>query len=175
MLTMKDIVREGHPALRQVAEEVLLPPSDEDKETLRQMLEFLKNSQDPEIAEQYELRSGVGLAAPQLGINKRMFAVHVTDDKDNLYSYGLFNPKITRHSVETTHLEGGEGCLSVDRDIPGDVPRYKRITLEGTTLENEKVRLRLRELPAIVFQHELDHLNGIMFYDRIEDYAPETD
>ncbi|RSL31086.1 peptide deformylase [Salibacterium salarium] len=175
MLTMKDIVREGHPALRQVAEEVPMPPSEEDKKTLQEMLEFLKNSQDPEMAEKYELRSGVGLAATQLGINKRMFAVHVTDEKDNLYSYGLFNPKITRHSVELTHLEGGEGCLSVDREVPGNVPRYKRITLEGTTLDNEKVQLRLRELPAIVFQHELDHLDGIMFYDRIEDSVPETD
>ncbi|SFL57073.1 peptide deformylase [Salibacterium qingdaonense] len=174
MLTMDDIVREGHPALRQVTEEVPMPPSEEDKNTLKEMLEFLQNSQDPETAEKYELRSGVGLAAPQLGINKRMFAVHVTDEKDRLYSYGLFNPKITRHSVEMTHLEGGEGCLSVDREVPGNVPRYKRITLEGTTLEGEKVRLRLRDLPAIVFQHELDHLNGVMFYDRIEEEIPET-
>ncbi|SDG92928.1 peptide deformylase [Alteribacillus persepolensis] len=170
MITMKDIVREGHPALRQTAEEVQMPPSQEDKETLEKMLEFLQNSQDPELAEKYKLRSGVGLAAPQLGITKRMFAMHLTDEKDDLYSYGFFNPKIVRHSVETTHLEGGEGCLSVDREVPGIVPRYKRITIEAETLENESVRLRLRGLPAIVFQHELDHLNGIMFYDRIEGY-----
>ncbi|SDH88409.1 peptide deformylase [Alteribacillus bidgolensis] len=170
MITMKDIVREGHPALREVAEEVALPPASEDKELLEKMLEFLKNSQDPEIAEKHNLRSGVGLAAPQLGVTRRMFAMHVTDDKDNLYSYGLFNPKIISHSVETTFLEGGEGCLSVDREVPGNVPRYKRITMEAVTLENEKIKLRLRGLPAIVFQHELDHLNGIMFYDRIEGY-----
>lgn len=167
---MKDIVREGHPALRKMAEEVSLPPSEEDRETAEKMLEFLKNSQDPEIAEKYNLRSGVGLAAPQLGITKRIFAMHVTDDKDNLYSYSFFNPRIISHSVEETHIEGGEGCLSVDREVPGIVPRYKRIKVEGTTLENEKVTLRLRGLPAIVFQHELDHLNGIMFYDRIDDY-----
>ncbi|WP_240375037.1 peptide deformylase [Bacillus piscicola] len=170
MLTMTDIVREGHPALRKVAAEVELPPTAEDRETLTKMLEFIKNSQNPEIAEKHQLRSGVGLAAPQLGVTKRMFAMHVTDEHDDLYSYGFFNPKMVSHSIEETHLEGGEGCLSVDRDVPGIVPRYKRITITATTLENETIKLRLRGLPAIVFQHELDHLNGIMFYDRIADY-----
>ncbi|WP_088104936.1 peptide deformylase [Halalkalibacter urbisdiaboli] len=173
MITMKDIVREGHPVLRQIANEVSLPPSQEDKETLQSMLEFVINSQDPEIAEKYDLRPGVGLAAPQIGVPKRMFAVHTTDDHDKLISMGIFNPKIVSHSVEETHLENGEGCLSVDREIPGIVPRYARITIKGTTLEGEEVTLRLRGFPAIVFQHELDHLNGIMFYDRIADFKDE--
>ncbi|MCM3759278.1 peptide deformylase [Alkalihalobacillus oceani] len=170
MLTMKDIVREGDPVLRQVAEEVSLPLSEDDKATLQKMLEFVINSQDPEIAEKYALRPGVGLAAPQIGISKRMFAVHVTDENDKLYSMGIINPKVISHSVEETHLENGEGCLSVDRDIPGIVPRYARITVKATTLDEEEVTLRLRGMVAIVFQHELDHLNGIMFYDRIEDF-----
>ncbi|WP_017727122.1 peptide deformylase [Halalkalibacterium ligniniphilum] len=170
MLTMKDIVREGDPVLRKVAEEVPLPASDEDKKTLQQMLEFLINSQDPEIAEKYQLRPGVGLAAPQIGISKRMIAVHVTDEQEQEYSLGLFNPKIISHSVELTHLENGEGCLSVDRDIPGIVPRYSRLTVKATTLEGEEITLRLRGLVSIVFQHEIDHLNGIMFYDRIEGF-----
>ncbi|MFC0558776.1 peptide deformylase [Halalkalibacter alkalisediminis] len=170
MLTMKDIVREGNPVLREVAEEVSLPASAEDKKILQDMLDFVINSQDPELAEKYELRAGVGVAAPQIGISKRMFAVHVTDEQDQLYSMGLFNPRIVSHSIEETHLEGGEGCLSVDRDVPGLVPRYSRITVKGTTLEGEEVSLRLRGLVAIVFQHELDHLNGIMFYDRIEGF-----
>lgn len=169
MITMNDIVREGHPALRKISEPVQLPLSAEDKKTLEDMLEFLKNSQDDDIAEKYDLRSGVGIAAPQLGINKRMFALHLTDDKDKLYSYGLVNPKIVSHSVELNHLEGGEGCLSVDREIEGEVPRYSRVTIEGYTMDNEKIRLRLRGLPSIAFQHELDHLDGIMFYDRIEE------
>ncbi|TWI55851.1 peptide deformylase [Halalkalibacter nanhaiisediminis] len=170
MITMKDIVREGHPVLRQIAKEVTLPASKEEKKILQKMLEFVKNSQDPEIAEKYDLRPGIGLAAPQIGVSKRMFAVHVTDEQDQLYSMGLFNPKIISHSIEETHLDGGEGCLSVDRDILGDVPRYARITVKGTTLDDKEVTLRLRGLVAIVFQHELDHLNGIMFYDRIEGF-----
>ena len=94
MLTMDDIVRDGHPSLRKVADEVALPASDEEKQTLQKMLEFVKNSQNPEIAEKHSLRPGIGLAAPQINVQKRMIAIHVQDEKGKLYSYGLFNPKI---------------------------------------------------------------------------------
>lgn len=63
MLTMKDIVREGDPVLRKVAEPVALPPSKEDIDTLNEMLDYLVNSQDPELAEKYDLRPGIGIAA----------------------------------------------------------------------------------------------------------------
>lgn len=172
MITMKDIVREGHPTLREVADEVSLPASKEDVELLRDMLQFLINSQNPEIAQKYELRSGVGLAAPQINVKKRMIAVHITDEKGTLYSYGLFNPKIISHSVEKSYLLRGEGCLSVDRDVPGIVPRFARITVTGTDIEGNEVKLRLKGLPAIVFQHEIDHLNGVMFYDHIDNQNP---
>lgn len=172
MFTMKDVIREGHPTLREIANEVDLPPSKEDYNTLKEMMEFLVHSQDPEMAEKYNLRPGVGIAAPQINVSKRMIAVRVTDHNDDLLEVGLFNPKIVSQSVETTYLEGGEGCLSVDRDVPGNVRRYARIKVEGTTLDGEKVKLKLKGLPAIVFQHEIDHLNGIMFYDRIEESDP---
>ncbi|HET7657166.1 MAG TPA: peptide deformylase [Bacillales bacterium] len=172
MITMKDIIREGNPILRQVAKEVDLPPTDEEKEILEEMLQFLKNSQDPEIAEQYDLRAGIGIAAPQIGISKRMFCAHLTDENDNLFSYALFNPKIISHSVQMSYLEGGEGCLSVDRPVEGLVPRYARITVTAHDLYKGDVKLRLRGLPAINFQHEIDHLNGVMFYDRIDKDDP---
>lgn len=172
MLTMDDIVRDGHPSLRKVADEVALPASDEEKQTLQKMLDFVINSQNPEIAEKYGLRPGIGLAAPQINIQKRMIAVHVHDEKGKLYSYGLFNPKIISHSVEQSYLGSGEGCLSVDEPHPGYVPRYARITVKGTTLDGNEVKLRLKGLPAIVFQHEIDHLNGIMFYDHINKENP---
>lgn len=168
---MKDIIREGHPTLRKVAKEVSLPPSEEDKQILREMMEFLHNGQDPILAEKYDLRPGIGLAAPQINISKRIIAILVPDHNDKMLEYALFNPKIISHSIETTHLENGEGCLSVDREVNGIVPRYSRITVEATNLEGEKVSIRLRGLPAIVFQHEIDHLNGVMFYDRIDDLS----
>ncbi|MFX3624352.1 MAG: peptide deformylase [Ectobacillus sp.] len=172
MLTMDHIIREGHPVLRQVASEVALPPSEEDIHTLRSMIEFVMNSQNPEKAAQYNLRPGIGLAAPQIGVSKRMIAVHVTDHDGTLHSYALFNPKIISHSVERTYLSGGEGCLSVDRSVPGYVPRYSRITVRAITIDAQEIKLRLKGLPAIVFQHEIDHLNGIMFYDHINPNDP---
>lgn len=172
MITMKDIIREGHDTLREVAEKVILPASKEDKDILQGMLEYVINSQDPEISEKYGLRPGIGLAAPQINVAKRMIAIHVEDDKGTLYSYALFNPKIVSHSVEMCYLTTGEGCLSVDRDVPGYVPRYARITVTGTTLQGKEVKLRLKGFVGIVFQHEIDHLNGVMFYDHINQTEP---
>ncbi len=172
MLTMDDIIRDGHPVLRKVAEKVILPASEEDLKILSQLLEYVKNSQDPKIASEYDLRPGVGLAAPQINVSKRMMAVHVTDEKGQLYSYALLNPKIVSHSVEKAYLSSGEGCLSVDTPHPGYVPRYARITVKGFDSECKEVTIRLKGLPAIVFQHEIDHLNGIMFYDHINKSNP---
>lgn len=174
MLTMNDIVREGHPALREVAKEVDLPLSAENKSILSDMLQFVINSQDPELSEKYGLRPGVGVAAPQLGLNKRMLAVHFEDLNGKLYSGGYINPKIVSHSVEQTYLSTGEGCLSVDREVSGIVPRHKRITIKATTLDGDQVKLRLRGYAAVVFQHEIDHLNGVMFYDHIDQENPLT-
>ena len=169
---MKDVIREGHPTLRKIADEVMLPASEEDKQILKKMMEYLEKSQDPEMAEKYDLRPGVGLAAPQINVSKRMIAVRVEDHNGNLMNLGLFNPKIISHSVETTYLENGEGCLSVDREVTGIVPRYARIKVEATTIEGEQITMKLKGLPSIVFQHEIDHLNGIMFYDRIDKKDP---
>ena len=172
MITMKDIVREGHPSLRRQAKEVPLPIGEEEKKLLNDMLEFLKNSQDEEMAQKYQLRAGVGLAAPQLGIEKRLIAVHFEDTSGKLYSYGLVNPKIVSHSVEKSYLAGGEGCLSVDRPVEGFVVRHARITVKATDMDGKELKLRLKGYPAIVFQHEIDHLNGIMFYDYIDEKHP---
>lgn len=172
MLLMKDIIRDGHPTLRKEAKEVAIPPSTEDKLILQRMQHFLKNSQDPNISEKYGLRAGVGLAAPQINCLKRMFVMRLTDEKGKEHHYSWINPTIVSHSIEKTYLTSGEGCLSVDESIPGYVPRYARITVKGYNEEGEEVKLRLRGLPAIVFQHELDHLDGILFYDHIDAKHP---
>ncbi|MCC3357638.1 peptide deformylase [Bacillus sp. REN16] len=171
MITMENIIREGHPTLRKVAKEVTLPASAEDRKILKDLIEYVKNSQNPEIAEQYGLRPGIGLAAPQINVSKRMIAIHLKEN-DILYSYALFNPKIIRHSVKKIYLTAGEGCLSVDRAVPGFVPRYAKIKVKGTNLDGEEVFMELQGLAAICFQHEIDHLNGIMFYDHINEEDP---
>lgn len=171
MITMDDIVREGDPILRKVLDEVNMPPTEEDKAELRCMLQFLKNSQDPEIASKCNLRAGVGLSANQIGLNKRMFAVYIADE-DGEKAYTVFNPKLVSHSVSMIYLPQGEGCLSVDRKVDGFVPRYERIKVRAYDLDGNEVLIKLKGYPAIVFQHEMDHLNGIMFYDHINKDNP---
>lgn len=173
MLTMKDIIRDGHPTLREKAKEVELPISEEDRNTLKEMREFLINSQDEETANKYGLRSGVGLAAPQINISKRMIAVYLPDDGEGKsYDLMLVNPKIASHSIQEAYLPTGEGCLSVDENIPGLVHRKNRITVKAKDIDGNDVQMRLKGYPAIILQHEIDHLNGVMFYDYIDNDNP---
>ncbi|MCI1857124.1 MAG: peptide deformylase [Sporolactobacillus sp.] len=172
MITMDDIIREGNPILRQVAREVSLPLTDKEKQTLKAMLQFLKNSQNEEIAKKYHLRAGIGLAAPQIAISKRLIALYLNDSKGKHYEYMLANPKIVSQSVEKTFLQGGEGCLSVDREVPGYVPRCARVKVKAFDIDGKPLTLRLKGYPAIAIQHEIDHLNGILFFDRINKDNP---
>src|SRR5690625_520012 len=178
MITMDNIVREGHPSLRTKAKAVKLPPSKDDIKLLNDMLTFLKNSQDEEIAKKYNLRSGVGLAAPQLGIEKQLIAIHFIDEDEQEHTYQLINPKIISHSVQQSYLQGGEGCLSVDRPVEGYVHRHARITIKAYNIDGEKGTLKLRGYSPIVFQHEIDHLNGITSFDHINEnnhfFIPEN-
>lgn len=172
MILMEDIIREGHPTLRKVAEEVTFPLAAEDKKICNELLEYVINSQNDEICERYGLRPGIGLAAPQVNVSKRIFALHIEDEGKKPLSIVAINPKIISHSVERTYLTSGEGCLSVDRDVSGFVPRYSRITVKGFDPDGKEFKMRLKGLAAIAFQHELDHLNGVMFYDHIDASEP---
>lgn len=174
MINKKNIIIDPHDTLRARAEEVKSPISNEDKETLKKLLEYVIMSQDDEMCEKYDLKPGIGLAAPQINVSKRMIAVHIPDEENpkNTVSYALYNPKIISHSAQKCYLSTGEGCLSVEEDIKGYVPRYSRIKVVGYNENDEKVTLNLTDLPAICFQHEIDHLNGILFYDHINKENP---
>lgn len=175
MLKMKDILDEKEKILKTVSKEVELPLSEEDKQTINDMIEFLTNSQIPELAEKYNLRPGMGLAAIQLGIPKRYFVVVHEVEEGIFDNYVIINPKVVSNSQEVIYVGEGEGCLSVNREVCGIVPRYARITLEGFDEEGRKIRVRGREELAIAFQHELDHLNGILFTDKIDKKNPFKD
>lgn len=178
MITMKDIIEEGHSTLRMQAEAVEFPLTDELNKVADEMLEFLKNSQDEEIAKKYGLRAGVGLAAPQINLSKQIFAVHIPEYNEEgdivgfILSDVLFNPKIVSHSVQKIALRDGEGCLSVNREVKGYVPRSRRIRLEYQDRQGAFHQLRLKDYEAIVVQHEIDHLKGIFFYDHINTDNP---
>lgn len=181
LIDMDDIIREGNPTLRAVAEDVTFPLSDQEIILGEKMLQFLHHSQDPVMAEKLGLRGGVGLAAPQLDISKRIIAVLVPNIEDadgnppkEAYSLQevMYNPKVVAHSVQDAALGDGEGCLSVDRNVPGYVVRHARVTVEYFTKDGEKKRIKLKGYNSIVVQHEIDHTNGIMFYDHINPNNP---
>ena len=176
LIDMDDIIREGNPTLRAVAEDVTFPLSDQEIILGEKMMQFLHHSQDPVMAEKLGLRGGVGLAAPQLDISKRIIAVLVPNPEDadgnppkEAYSLQevMYNPKVVAHSVQDAALGDGEGCLSVDRNVPGYVVRHARVTVEYFTKDGEKKRIKLKGYNSIVVQHEFDHTIGIMFFVRI--------
>ena len=169
---MKEILDEKEKVLHEKSEEVVFPLSQKDKDTIKDIIELLTNSQIPELAEKYDLRPGMGLAAIQLGIKKRYFVVVHEYDEGKFDNYVLINPKIVSSSEEMIYVGEGEGCLSVNRETVGIVPRHARITMEAYDEDGNKIRVRGREELAIAFQHELDHLNGIMFTDRIDKKDP---
>lgn len=172
MLKMKDILDEKEKILRQKSDEVIFPLSEDDKKTINDMIEMLTNSQIPELAEKYDLRPGMGLAAIQLGIKKRYFVVVHEYEEGKFDNYVVINPEIVSASSEMIYVGEGEGCLSINRDTIGIVPRNARITIEGYDIDGNRIRVRGREELAIAFQHEIDHLNGILFIDRIDKKDP---
>lgn len=160
------------PVVHQKAKEVSFPISDEIRQTVLDMVEYLKLSQDDKFAKEHHIRAGIGIAAPQIGISKRFFAICM-DDNDKHYEYGLVNPKIVSSSVKKAALANGEGCLSVPKDVPGLVYRYFKVTIEAyDVLSDKNVRLRLSGYPAICFQHEYDHLDGVLYIDKIDKKDP---
>ena len=176
-INMDTIVLDPNPILRQKCEEVVFPMEKQDKDTLQRMLQYVRDSRDDELAEKYNLQPAVGIAAPQIGVLKQMTAVVLdVEDKNGDYhtvEYALVNPKIVSHSVKQAALATGEGCLSVREEHTGLVPRAKRIRVKAFDLiQNKEVDIRARGHLAIVLQHEIDHLQGVLFYDHINQEDP---
>ena len=123
--------------------------------------------------------SGAGLAAPQVNVSQQVILVDFGSEEDESIPPTLYvavNPKITRFSKEL--VSGAEGCLSIP-GLMGEVERAQEIIVEGQTRKGEPVKMRLNGWTARIFQHEIDHLNGVLFTDRAtevwetdEDYYP---
>jgi peptide deformylase len=115
--------------------------------------------------------NGVGLAAPQVGVLQRFFVVELPEDEDEgipAETYVLFNPEIVKGRGEQV---GFEGCLSIPGYI-GEVARQEQVTVKGLNEKGRPARLKLEGYLARVFQHEIDHLDGILYTDRLTD--PDT-
>ena len=131
MLRTKDILDEKDPRVRAENTDVEFPLSLEYKNIIPEMLKHLRYSQIEKLSKKYNLRPGMGLAAPQLGINKNFFVVCYERKEGVFDDYVLINPKVISYSEEMIYTGEGEGCLSVNREVDGIVPRHARITVEG--------------------------------------------
>lgn len=177
MILYKDIIKEDNPNLRLKSEDVKLPLNEEDINLILKLNEYLENGYDEQKCELYKIRPGVGIAAVQIDVPKKIFVILGADEKGVMHHYGVINPKIVSHSEELTYLENGEGCLSVDRPIEGLVHRPKRITVKCHLFDFDQsiakeATLRLKGFIAVVFQHEYDHLFGRLFVDHINKDNP---
>lgn len=167
MFKQLKIIDEKDNRLRKKSKEVKFPLNKETKQTIKDIIKHLTYSQIPKYEEKYKLRPGMGLAFVQLGILKNIIIIVYEIDDQIFDEYVVINPKLISNSSEIIAAEAGEGCLSVNREVEGHVKRYARVTVEGYDINGNKIQIRAREDLAIAFQHELDHLQGILFVDRI--------
>lgn len=166
------ILDEKDKILRTKSKEVTFPLSKEDKKLIKDVIEYLEMSQIEETREYYNLRAGWGLAFIQLGIPKRIFVLSQEIEPGKFDRYVVINPKIKSVSEEMIYIPEGEGCLSVNRETTGIIPRHARMTVEAYDENGDLYEIRVREELAIGFQHEIDHLNGILFVDKIDKKNP---
>ncbi|MDR0301358.1 MAG: peptide deformylase [Treponema sp.] len=147
------IITLGNELLRQKAERID-KINKEITDTAKQMLEILKRD------------NGVGLAGPQIGLMKRIFVVHIEGDEERVF----INPSILETSQETIKFE--EGCLSVP-GIYVDVVRSESVKIQAWNEKGKPFTLESGGLLARVIQHEYDHLEGVLFLDRITEQKKE--
>lgn len=148
MIQVLKIIQENDPVLRKKAEPVKNPKSSEIKELIADMIAAMKKA------------NGIGLAASQIGAPFRIFTVNLEGK-----IYVFINPEIKNLSQDESSFE--EGCLSVQR-IWGPVVRSKKLTIKALDENGKPIKIRAKGLLARVIQHEMDHLNGILFIDKAE-------
>ena len=125
------IIKDNNPVMRKKSLPVELPLSEQDRELLNSMSEYLRLSQDEEYAKRHNIKSGVGLTAIQVNVLKRMFVVYLDQGEGDIFQVQLVNPKIIETSLKKCALSAGEGCLSVDKDRHGLVHRYYKVKIVG--------------------------------------------
>ena len=163
---------ESNKILHEKSEDVVFPLDSKTKKLIDDSLTYLEMSQIEEYSEKYDLRPGMGLSFVQIGIKKRIFVISEELDDGKFRRYVVINPKIISKSEELIYVGEGEGCLSVNREVEGIVPRYARITVAAFDEHGNPFTIRVREDISVAFQHEIDHLNGILFVDKIDKKNP---
>lgn len=168
-----NIIKLPNKTLREKSVDVILPLCKEDELLAEKMIYHVVDS----TKEDTIFRPAVGVAAVQYGVLKRMFFVHILDSENNVvFSDVIINPKVIAKSDGLISLKQGEGCLSVKENSPnqdGFIKRSERIIVDAYSYNEKKIkRFDCKQFVAIVFQHELDHLEGILFIDHIDHKTP---
>ena len=155
-MAVLEIIIEGDPRLREKAKRIR--HVDDSARKLAQ-----------DMYETIPVADGVAVAAPQVGVTRRLIVIRVPagyeEDDEGEITYRLADPEIIRHHGIQV---GIEGCLSIPGWI-GEVPRYESITVKAIDMDNNPIRIKASGHLAVIFQHEIDHLDGILFTDRVED------
>jgi len=162
------ILEDSDPFLSKKCKEVTFPLDKEDEMLVNKMVNYIDACYDG-LDEQLHIMCGMAVAAPQVGCDKNIIYIHYFDG-ENEYKYLLANPKITATSVAKCYLAKGEGCLSVKKVHKGHVARFNKIRVEALDMlnNNKKIVINAEALLAICLQHEIDHLSGIVYYQRID-------
>jgi peptide deformylase len=152
----------GHPALRQKARPI--EPKELKTVPLQKFID--------DMIETMQEYSGVGLAAPQVHESVRVFVAHLdAEGRGASSAVAIINPEI--EIVGNATIEGWEGCLSIP-DIRGRVPRAAQIRVSALDRTGKRIEINAKDFPARVIQHETDHLNGILFFDRMRSFESLT-
>ena len=160
------ILDDKNTSLRIICKKVVLPLSFIDQQYVDKMVAYIDACANG-LSEKYGLYEGIAIAAPQVGCDKQIIYTNFIYE-DKIYNYLLANPKIINHSLQKCYLEAGESCLSVKTKYNGKIVRWYHIVVEAYDMKTQKqILIDLKGLPAICFQHEIDHLNGVFFYDNI--------
>jgi peptide deformylase len=157
-MTMREIITLGHPTLRRKAHKVT-KFGPELKQLVEDMIETMRAA------------PGVGLAAPQVNVPEQVIVVELPADEetgDPAELYAFVNPEIVKASREVE--EGQEGCLSIPGYV-GEVERSVEIVVRGQDVYGKPQRIKAYDYLARIFQHEMDHLEGVLFIDRVTDPA----
>jgi len=157
-MNMPEIIQMGNPKLRLVSE-----PINEDMFGSKELHELTES-----LFLIMRQEGGIGVAAPQLGINKRIFVFGWEEQLGYIPDTVLINP--TFEVIDCNIEEGYEGCLSIGT-IRGEVPRYTKIHYKGFDVDGKLIEREAEGRHARVVQHEYDHLDGILFVDRVKNYA----
>ncbi len=166
------ILDEKDKRLHQKSTDIELPLDQKEIDRIHDLMDYLEMSQIEDIREKYDLRAGMGLSYIQIGIAKRIFVIVYESEEGKFDRYVVINPKVKSTSEEMVYIGEGEGCLSVNRPTCGIVPRHARMTVEAYDEYGKPYTIRVREELAVCFQHELDHLDGILFTDKIDPKNP---